>query len=234
MSKNCCIVIQTCDKYCEFWDSLFYYFKTNWDESIDLPIYFCNEEKDIQLPFNFKQIKTGDGTFVQNLKKILSEIKEDNLFFMLEDYWPIAPIKRDHFYKLFDFFLKENLDSLQVGPYAPYYKFEEIHRTDFIKFKQDSEWLFNFQARFWKKNVLEKCLIEPSVSESEVSSAITVEYDCDKYVKEKFNLKVYYHYYPWYPTFGGAVHRGILTEFGKQLDLFAKLDKEVNRLLKNG
>lgn len=230
---NCSVVIQTCDKYKAFWESLFYYFNKNWDYSISCPIYFCNEEIDFDLPDQIKQIKTGRGTFVQNLKKIISETEEENMFFMLEDYWPISPIKKDFFEGLFEFFINENLDALQVGPYAPYYELEKTNRKEFFKFKQTSEWLFNFQARFWKKNTLNKCIVEPSISEAEVSSAITVEVDSDKYAKEKLNLKVYYHYYPWYPTFGGSVHRGKLTEFGEQLDSFAKLDKQAKKILFN-
>jgi hypothetical protein len=203
----------------------------HWDKSIEFPIYFCNEKKDIELPNNFNQIKTGCGTFVQNLNHILSEIKQDHIFYMLEDFWPISPMNRNLFYDLYNEFLEKKFDALQVSGYTPYYDVEtsnyEISGRRLLKFKPDSKWIFNFQSRFWKKEVFRKCLIEPEISERDVSSAITVEIACDD-VAKKLAMQVYLHHYIWYP-FSGAVYRGKLTEIGEQMQNIVNIDKLVNQ-----
>jgi hypothetical protein len=227
---SCAVVIQTCDKYQKFWRGFFNFFNKHWDRTIDTPIYFCNENLDIDLPSNVNQIKTGTGTFVQNLKKTLSCVKEENIFFLLEDFWPIAPMTSKLFFNLYDHFYSNKLDSFQVGPYTPYYKLQktnkEINQQRIFNFKKDSDWLFNFQARFWKKHILDECLIEPEISESKVSSAITVEIACDKMAR---NLRADFYHYFWYPI-GGVAYRGELTEFGKQMQNIVEIDKLVKNL----
>ena len=49
-----------------------------WDKKIKYPIYFCNEIKNIK---KYNQIKTGNGTFVQNLKTILNKIETKYIFY---------------------------------------------------------------------------------------------------------------------------------------------------------
>lgn len=224
---NCAVLIQTCDRYEKFWDGLFNFLKKHWDREISCPLYFCNEEKNIDLPKKIKQIKAGRGTFVQNLKKALKQIPEQNIFFLLEDFWPIAPMKGDLFCELYAHFLNENLDSFQVGPYTPYYKLEKTEKyidgQNIWKIKKDSDWLFNFQARFWRKNILAECLIEPEISESKVSSAITVEVASNKIAQElKLNAD-FYHYF-WYPI-GGVAYRGEFTDIGKQMSNILEVDR---------
>jgi hypothetical protein len=227
---NCCLVVQTCDKYQKFWEGFFNFMKKHWSEEIPCKIYFCNEEDEVYLPWNFRPIKTGKGTFVSNLKKILEEIPEDNIFYMLEDFWPISPMTADLFTESFDFFLKQDLDALQISSFLPYYTLEnsehKIAGSNIFKFSENSDWIFNFQARFWKKNSLYKCLREPTISESVVNSAITVEIESDKFAKENFKLNCFLHHYFWYPI-TGVSYRGEFTEIGNQMQNIVEIDKMV-------
>lgn len=224
---DCGIIIQTCDKYEKFWNGLFHFFEKQWDFKIECPIYFCNEIKETQIPCWAKQIKTGKGTFVENLKNALENVPENNVFFLLEDDWPIAPMNKNLFHDFYSHFINEKLDSFQVGPYTPYYKLKKTEKSilnqHIWKIKNDSDWLFNFQARFWKKNILKDCLIEPEISESKVNSAITVEVASNKKAQE-LNLNVDFYHYFWYPI-GGVAYRGELTEIGMQMSHIIEVDR---------
>lgn len=230
---NCAFVVQTCDKYEPFWEGFFYYLNRHWDFNIKISYYFCNEEKTFDLPSEFKQIKTGKGTFVQNLNKILQEVKEDNIFYMLEDFWINAPMNKNLFESLFNVFLNKDLDALQVSSYLPYYKLKVSNSTvmdkSLLDFEKDSEWIFNFQARFWKKEIFKKCLVEPDVSEDKINSAISVEIKSDQFVRKKFFLNVLLFHYFWYPI-SGVAYRGKLTEIGKQMQNIIEIDKHVEKL----
>lgn len=230
---SCAVLIQTCDRYEKFWPGFFNFFEKHWDSSIDCKIYFCNEKNNVILPDNFISIKNGSGTFVQNLKNSIDQIKENDIFFLLEDFWPIAPMTKDLFFNFYDYFNQKELDAFQVGPYTPYYKLEKtenkIKNRDIWKIKKDSDWLFNFQARFWKKQILKECLVEPEISERTISSAISVEMDSNKIAQQKEINVNFYHYF-WYPI-GGVAYRGDFTEIGNQMNNIVNIDEMTNKLI---
>ena len=82
-------------------------------------------------------------------------------------------------------------------------------------------------SRFWKKESLKKCLVEPAISEKKVSSNITVEIASDKIAKD-VKLQAYLYHYIWYP-FSGAVYRGELNEEGKILQNIFNIDMIVKQ-----
>lgn len=220
---RCPIVVQTCDKYERFWNGFFRFMGKHWDPSIGQEIYFCNEEAKIDLPPGFRHLPTGNGSFTENLRTILERIGEDRVFYMLEDFWPIAPMTQDTFSSLHKFFLDREADALQVSSYLPYYSLETTDFPGLFKFKRDSDWIFNFQARFWKTETFLKFLAEPEISESQVGSAITVEMASDKSAKEKGGLSAFLFHYFWYPI-SGVSYRGEFTDIGKDMQNVAEID----------
>lgn len=227
---NCAFVVQTCDKYERAWEGFLYFMKRHWDFNIEIPMFFCNEEKNIDLPKPFIQLKTGNGTFVQNLNNIIEKIDQEYIFYMQEDFWPTGPMKKDLFVQAFDVFSKNNFDALQISSFTPWYKLKASnHVLDgqrLLQFLPESEWIFNFQARFWKKESFKKCLVEPKVSESIVSSAITVEMDSDEFARKNFNLNCLLYHYLWYPL-SGTLYRGKYTEIGEQMLNVINIDRFV-------
>lgn len=226
------VIVQTCDRYEPYWAGFLHFMERHWDHSIDAKIYLCNEEKDTSLPNWCTQIKTGSGTFVQNLKSSLDSVGEEHVFLMLEDFWPIAPMKKRLFESLYEAFTGLDLDALQVSNYTPYYKLrpteKRVEGQRLLEFESDSEWLFNLQARFWKSEVLVRCLIEPEISEREVSSAITAEMASDSFVRDNFGLKAALFHYLWYPL-SGVAYRGEMTEMGRHLQNIVDIDHHVAR-----
>lgn len=227
--RRCPIVIQTCDKYERFWEGLFRFMDRNWDPGIDFEIYFCNESSRVSLPRRFHHLPTGRGTFVENLKFILETLDEDHVFHILEDFWPMSPMNRELFHGLHKFFLEENADAVQVSSYLPYYSLEVTDRPGLFRFSRSSEWIFNFQARFWKTECLLNFLTEPEVSESEVGSAITVEMASDRKAREAGGISAFLYHYLWYPI-SGVSYRGELTEIGRQMQNVVDIDNLVQSM----
>jgi len=224
------VVVQTCDRYQKYWGGFLHFMERQWDDSIKANIYICNEEVDIQLPDWCRQIKTGRGTFVSNLKKSVESLNEEHVFLMLEDFWPISPIKRRMFDALYEEFKSGGWDALQVSNYTPYYSLKKSERTvlgsNLLEFEPESPWLFNLQARFWRPDALISSLVEPELSETEVSSAITVEMSSDEFARKNLNLKAALYHYLWYPL-SGVAYRGEMTDFGSQLQNIVELDRHV-------
>ena len=227
---NCPVVIQTCDKYERFWEGLFRFMSKQWDFSIGSEIFFCNEEISVpNLPRAFRHLPTGRGSFVENLKTILDKVGSDHVFYMLEDFWPTAPMKKDMFLGLHKFFLTSGADAVQVSSYLPYYSLDVTENEGIFRFRKESEWIFNFQARFWKCDSFSKFLTEPEMSESEARSAITVEIASDRKARETGSLSAFLYHYLWYPI-SGVSYRGEMTEIGRQMQNDAGIDRMVEQM----
>lgn len=234
--KKGCVIIQTCDAYRQYWDSFFWSFKKYWDSEINWPIFFCNEEIPINISEpNCKQLKTGKFSHSVRMAKILDELVEyDYVFYMLEDFWLTEKMPKEMFIGLFEIFKTNNWDSLRVAPHMPeYYKLEStnifLKNQRILKFSKDSDWLFSQQAAFWKRDFLRSCIVEPKISEKEVSSSITGEVAMDIALKSKYpNASIYLYHYHWYPV-SGTVWRGKITQMGEQIDFLRKVDDLLKR-----
>lgn len=227
------VLIQTCDLYEPFWRGLWHFMERQWDFRIDAPVRMSNEEKKVETPPWCSQILTGRGTFVENLRKTVESIKEEHIFLMLEDFWPIAPMSKTLFDCLYDEFKRSRLDALQVSNFTPYYTVkrtgEKVLGNELLEFQNGSEWIFNFQARFWRRESLLKFLVEPEISERKVGSAITAEIEADKKARECKDFRVRLYHYLWYPL-SGVSYRGELTDFGRHLQNIVEIDNYVDKM----
>lgn len=236
--NNISVVIQTCDKYKKFWDGFFYYFEKFWDDKITCPIFFCNDYENVKIPSKFKLLTTGKDNFVDGLKHILKNVEAEYVFYLLEDFWFHSNFSAQIFYGLFDFILKNKIFVLEVGPILPYYNLNYnsnyyFENQKIIKFEENSDWIFNFQARFWKKDLFEKCLVYPKISESKCNSAISVEMECDKHAKKNGILKDVYLYHHFYYPIGGVSYRGNITKLGQEMQNNMCIDLHGKKLIKN-
>jgi len=224
------VLIQTCDLYKKYWPGMLHFMERHWDFEIESPIFLCNEEEDFELPRWCGQIKIGKGSFVENLRKVLGRIGCDEVFLLLEDFWPIAPMSSKLFAELVDEFRSQNLDALQVSNYTPWYRVIQSERKvagrKLMEFEPHSEWVFNFQARLWRTEKLLECLVEPEISERRANSAITVEIASDERARKNGGLKVELFHYLWYPI-SGVVHRGTMSDLGTHLQNIVDIDKHV-------
>lgn len=227
------VLVQTCDRYKGYWGGFLHFMERHWDFSIPSRIFFANEEEDFSLPSWCTQIKTGRGTFVENLRKSTESVGSEEVFLLLEDFWPIAPMGSDLFEELAREFRQGGLDALQVSNYTPYYKLTGRRKTEsgrtLAEFDPLSEWVYNFQARFWKVEKLLGNLVEPAISEVAASSAITVEMASDQKARSSGGLKAALFHYTWYPI-SGVAHRGKMSDFGEHLQNILNIDRHVESL----
>ena len=235
--KKGCVLIQSCDKYACFWHGFFHYFNIYWDKKIDWDIYLCNEE--INVNFNIqtiKQIKTGKGSSYKILKDSLDVLSEyENVFYMLEDFWMTNYMTKDLFDILFGIFKQNNCDSLRVCTYDPkYYKTKKtnikLNNNWILEYEKNSDWLFSQQAGFWNREFMQKCLIEPDISDSQMSTSLPFEIACDKNIKNKLDHpKIFHYHYYWYPI-SGVAWRGQISEIGKEMIEGMNIDKKMIKI----
>jgi len=206
-----------------------------WDSEIPWTIYFCNEEKEVKFPSDkYKQLKTGSCSHSEMMSKIFSKLKNYKyIFYMLEDFWPTAPMSKETFLGLFETFKKNNWDSLKVTSHQPHCY--ELENTEFsfegkkiLRYSEKSLWRFNQQASFWKRDVFESLILPPKEEDLNISTSLNIETAMD----EKFRTmhpkaEVYLYHYVWYPV-SGVMWRGELTTVGKQI----RFEMQVEELIK--
>ena len=223
------VVIMTCDLYSPFWAGMYHYMRLHWDAAIDWPIYFCTEEM-APPDQSFHHLAVGKGPFHERHIRILKALeKYDHIFFMLEEYWPIKLMTKEMFDGLYGMFVKNNWDCLHIDSVRPdIYKLKPTEHTFLDRriwqFQNDSDWFFNQQAAFWKRDLMLKCVVPPTISEVEARSSITVELTCDAYMRQKYpDSKVMLYHYYWYPR-GGVVNHGNISEYGRELGFQMNID----------
>lgn len=222
-----CIVIQTCDKYQPIWKSLLWSMEKYWDFEIPWPIYFCNEEIDVKFKNSkYRQIKTGRMKHSEMISRIMSELRDYKyIFYMLDDFWPTDRMSKEIFMGLFKIFKDNNWDSLKVTAYQPMYY--DVEGTSFhfngkkiLRYKKSSNWRFNQQASFWKREIFENIVSEPDemLLEEKTNTSLGTEQAMDKKFRELYpDAEVYLYNYIWYPV-SGAMWRGGLTLIGEQIE----------------
>ena len=209
--KNLAVVIGTSDSHSFLWKDWWYYFNKNW--KYNYPIYFLNEKKDID--FSIKQIKVNIpniNLWTKRIRKSIEQIPEDNIFWLLEDFFITKSFKKNEFENIYDFFIRINADSLRID------SVESIHTTSYnTKFKingtliekldQHSRYLISYLPNIWKKSFLLECLkVDESPWESEIKGSQRIEgkdYDIYSYLRPNW--------------FGNACRQGKLTQEGKKL-----------------
>lgn len=208
---NLAVVICACDKYSFVWNGWYYYFKKYWD--INCNVYFLNETKDINFP-GVKQIKVNIpdvNIWTKRIRESIKQIPENNIFFLLEDYFLIKKFEKKEFEKIFNAFNVINADALRVKDIARFYT---IHDTEFYvnnvnlkKFDPYSKYLISYSPNIWKKSFLLECVKhDENPWENEiVRSAKMRGGNYNIYIYEKLN---------WYI---GAIKRGKITSEGQQL-----------------
>lgn len=222
-----CVVVQTCDAYAKFWPGFAYSMRKYWDFSIPWPIFFCNEDAEINFREpGYVQLRTSQGSCIQRLRRILDMLKDyDYVFYMLEDFWPTDRMSREMFLGLFDIFQTNRWDCLRVSTFMPsLYKAVATSHKGILEYTKDSDWRFSQQAGFWKKDFLRSCLVEPAESEVTHKTSLTAEIACNDHLRRTFpDAKIYHYHYFWYPI-SGAVWRGELSEIGKQIEVVMNIE----------
>lgn len=230
-----CIVIQTCDKYHTSWPGLFWSMNRYWDYDIPWKIFFCNEEKEVELPNKkYEQLKTGRLSHSEMMSKIFSDLKSYKyIFYMLEDFWPTSPMTKEMFLGLFEIFKKNNWDSLKITSYQPH--FYDLENTNFefegkkiLRYSEKSKWRFNQQASFWKHEIFESVIMPPKPQDLNINTSLQIEDAMDeRFRKLHPKAEVYLYNYVWYPI-SGVLWRGELTVIGKQIEF----ERNVEELIK--
>jgi hypothetical protein len=146
------VVLHTCDKYKQFWNPWFYYFKKH--VKPPFKIYFFSEEEDPDFIEEVIIIKTGKGEWGERLIRGLNLIPESYIYYMQEDFWACKSIDLSIFLEPF---IKYSMDALRISNDSYLYTRENVKgEPDLFKFSQESNYLMTHQFSLWDKSYFMK------------------------------------------------------------------------------
>lgn len=195
------VVVHTCDKYEFLWEGWNHYFKKYWKS--DIPVYFMNEEKDVDFA---PQIKTGKGEWSDRLIKGLKSVPDEHIIYMQEDFWLQDTIDIE---TIIELFLQKDMNCLRIHESllnTRYYSVEPTDVDNLYKFTNDSNYLVSHQFSIWNKEFFLSCLKpneSPWVNEKAGTKRI-----------QGVDNKIYGYNLHWYDA---VCRKGKLTDRGKEL-----------------
>ncbi len=202
------VVISSCDKHSFLWNGWWHYFK-NWD--YDCPVYFLTESK--KPNFSVKTINVNiPDIWTKRIRESITQIPEDDIFFMTEDVFIVKKFKNGEFESLYKLFKTLNADSLRIKTAKS--KYTTLHDTMFKvngttikKLDDHSKYLIAYTPNIFKKSFLLKCLAnDESIWVNETRGSRRLE-------GKGYNIYSYLKLGWW----GNACRKGKLTEEGKKL-----------------
>lgn len=154
---NASILISSCDKYSGLWDPFFYLFFRYWK---DCPYDIYLLTNNIKYPdHRVTTITVGqDKGWASNLTKSLRAINTKYLLYLQEDYFIKSKVPTKEIVKIIDQVTELNCGYLRLQPNPqpnlPYF-IENIGEIS-----KNTPYRVSLQAALWKKQTLEKLLVE--------------------------------------------------------------------------
>lgn len=187
-NNNLAILIVSCDKYADIWEPFFKIFFKEW-EDIPFKIYLGSNYKKYE-DKRVTNISIGeDRAWCENLEKMIKNIEEDNIMFILEDFFLTNKVNTSEIEKAFEYFKKNNIDCLKLCP-DRYHKSKKIIGSIENIVIKDLEpytpYRINTAVCIWKKYFL-MALCIPGLSAWDfetVNSELINYFDCKIYYLE--------------------------------------------------
>ncbi|MBW8332449.1 MAG: hypothetical protein K0M40_10550 [Prolixibacteraceae bacterium] len=149
------IFLSSADSYSDIWDLFFLLFKKNWPE-YDGTIYLNTQEKTIQVEgLNIVCTRVGQlGSFGKTFRAGLDQVKSESIILMMIDYFFVGKVVDKKIKEHFEFFQRENLDSLCLT-FQPYPNTIQTTNKELIRVLPPApNVMFSYQIAFWKKKML--------------------------------------------------------------------------------
>lgn len=150
------IIVPSCDRYSDLWEPFFYLFWKNWDDC-PFKLYLLTNNLNYFHP-KVNLLKLGkDVSWSKNLKKGLSQIKEDYILMLIEDLFIVEKVNSINILSLVKNIYKNNYNYLRLNPYPK----PDISVNQSIgSIKKGSAYRTSTPFSFWKKEILMDLLID--------------------------------------------------------------------------
>ncbi|MDO1448844.1 hypothetical protein Q0590_21380 [Rhodocytophaga aerolata] len=152
-----CVVVMSCDKYSDIWQSFYTLFDKYWSDC-PLKVYHISETKKLNHP-KVVSLVAGAGTeWSERLAWALAKIPERYVLFLLEDYLLIDYVDTKRIIDLVNVIKAEEAGYMRIFPCpAPDINYKEYKDIGLIL--KHSPYNVTTQATIWDKEILKSILV---------------------------------------------------------------------------
>jgi len=185
---NLAVLVGTCDQYSTLWPNFIKCYEKYFPYNV--PTIFAGET--ITVP-KYETHLGGKEAWGKRIKGAVTKIKEDYIFFILEDYYLFFDYGEEQIKQYIKDMDKYDMNRLQISRSD----FQSYIKTDskYLKFHDNSEYSFSMQPSIWKRDwILETCDEEYSPWDFECKT--TKKYrgqDIKTYIDPHINFDVYFN-----------------------------------------
>jgi len=153
------LVIHTCDKFSDLWDSHVKLLEQNWSNR-GVRSYLVTDRKTDKEYKNVTILPTGDDyQLSQRISAMLPYIDTEYVLVTLDDYFPIYPIDGKKIERLVNIMDREKLDYIRLfkrpDSKIPLGEHKGLYRID-LHGKKDQHYQVNLYPGIWRKSFIEK------------------------------------------------------------------------------
>lgn len=164
MKDRLTMVIHSCDKFSDLWDTHMYLLNRNWTKR-NIKTLLVTDKKNDRKYDNIQIISAGEGAELSERTEVaLRCINTEYVLITLDDYFPIYKINSKRIEHILDEMEKYKLDYVRLFKRPDSKKkipgSENLYYIDLWS-KKDSYYQVNLYVGIWRKSFLEKTIKEP-------------------------------------------------------------------------
>lgn len=156
------LIVHSCDRYELLYRGFNFFFSKYWGANDSVNCYFATEK--VQVDFeNFKNIRSGKGSWSDRLRTLLDQIEEEYVIYLQEDMWLSKPVDQPVLTELIGLTIKNQWKQVKLNSSPVFHTTPtEIFLNGLNVSKLDnaqSGFLMSHQITLWNKTFLKQQLL---------------------------------------------------------------------------
>lgn len=154
---KCCVVVSTCDAYCDAWPPFLELFDRYWPDCPWQVWWISN-----RLRVEHTRVRTfpsgEDLGWASNLLKLLNDQQPDSIIYLQEDYFLQSPVDSDRLASVIDFARNSSVGYIRLAG-SPDPDLEHNNPFGLGELSRDMKFRCSLQAAWWDVSTLRKILV---------------------------------------------------------------------------
>lgn len=157
MNKRYTLLIHSCDKFSDLWDTHVKLLNQNWPDR-NCPTYILTDSRNEQTFDKVDILSAGDGKEItERIKYALNFISTEYVIVTLDDYFPIYPIETERIERLIDIMDQKGYDYLRLF-HLPKGGMSTTGNAGVYKLALNADYRVNLYVGIWRKDFMLRTL----------------------------------------------------------------------------